>query len=35
MGYYRFDDTDDKEKDENVDMLVPEEYDGEDLPTLN
>jgi hypothetical protein len=30
----RFDDTDDEEKEENADMLVPEEYDGEDMPTI-
>jgi hypothetical protein len=30
----RFDDTDDKEKDENNDSLVLADYEGDDLPTI-
>ena len=30
----RFDDTDDEEKEENMDSLISDEYDGEDMPTI-
>ena len=30
----RFDDTDDEEREENIDSLVLQEYDGEDMPTI-
>ncbi|XP_073360369.1 uncharacterized protein [Aegilops tauschii subsp. strangulata] len=30
----RFDDTDNKEREENIDCLVLQEYDGEDMPTI-
>ena len=30
----RFDDTDDEEREENIDSLVLKEYDGEDMPTI-
>ncbi|KAE8775481.1 40S ribosomal protein S5-1 [Hordeum vulgare] len=30
----RFDDTDDEERKENIDSLVLQEYDGEDMPTI-
>ncbi|KAE8803045.1 hypothetical protein D1007_21256 [Hordeum vulgare] len=30
----RFDDIDDEEREENIDSLVLEEYDGEDMPTI-
>ena len=30
----RFDDTDDEEKEENIDSLIEDEYDGEDMPTI-
>ena len=30
----RFDDTDDEEKEENMDSLIENEYDGEDMPTI-
>ena len=30
----RFDDTDDEERQENVDSLVVDEYDGDDMPTI-
>ena len=30
----RFDDTDDEEREENNDSLVEDEYDGEDMPTI-
>ena len=30
----RFDDTDDEEKEENMDSLILDEYDGEDMPTI-
>jgi hypothetical protein len=29
-----FDDTDDEEKEENMDCLIEDEYDGEDMPTI-
>ncbi|KAE8790217.1 Mutator-like transposase [Hordeum vulgare] len=31
----RFDDTDDEEREENIDSLVLQEYDGEDMPTID
>ena len=31
----RFDDTDDEEKEENMDNLIENEYDGEDMPTID
>jgi hypothetical protein len=30
----RFDDTDDEEKEENMDCLIKDEYDGEDMPAI-
>ena len=30
----RFDDTDDEEKVENMDSLIEDEYDGDDMPTI-
>ena len=30
----RFDDTDNEEKEENMDSLIEDEYDGEDMPTI-
>lgn len=30
----RFDDTDDEEKEENMDSLIDDEYDGEDMPAI-
>jgi hypothetical protein len=30
----RFDDTDDEEKEENMDCLIEDEYDGEDMPAI-
>ena len=30
----RFDDTDDEEKEENMDSLIEDEYDGEDMPAV-
>ena len=30
----RFDDTDDEDKEENMDSLIEDEYDGEDMPTI-
>jgi hypothetical protein len=30
----RFDDIDDKEKEENMDCLIEDEYDGEDMPAI-
>ncbi|KAE8807410.1 hypothetical protein D1007_16186 [Hordeum vulgare] len=30
----RFDDTDDEEREENIDSLVLQEYDGKDMPTI-
>ena len=30
----RFDNTDDEEREENIDSLVLQEYDGEDMPTI-
>ncbi|KAE8779025.1 hypothetical protein D1007_47979 [Hordeum vulgare] len=30
----RFDDTDDEERQENIDSFVLQEYDGEDMPTI-
>jgi hypothetical protein len=30
----RFDDTDNEEKEENMDSLINDEYDGEDIPTI-
>jgi hypothetical protein len=30
----RFDDTDDEEKDENIDSLILADYEGDDLPTI-
>ncbi|KAE8816442.1 hypothetical protein D1007_06046 [Hordeum vulgare] len=30
----RYDDTDDEEREENIDSLVLQEYDGEDMPTI-
>ncbi|KAE8776103.1 hypothetical protein D1007_51328 [Hordeum vulgare] len=30
----RFDDTDDEEREENIDSLVLQEYDGDDMPTI-
>ncbi|KAE8816705.1 hypothetical protein D1007_05726 [Hordeum vulgare] len=30
----RFDDTDDEEREENINSLVLQEYDGEDMPTI-
>ena len=30
----RFDDTNDEEREENIDSLVLQEYDGEDMPTI-
>jgi hypothetical protein len=30
----RFDDTDDEETEENNDSIIADEYDGEDMPTL-
>ena len=31
----RFDDTDDDERGENIDSLILDEYDGEDMPTID
>ncbi|KAE8814745.1 hypothetical protein D1007_07981 [Hordeum vulgare] len=33
-SHARFDDTDDEEREENIDSLVLQEYDGEDMPTI-
>nr|XP_020149468.2 uncharacterized protein LOC109734680 [Aegilops tauschii subsp. strangulata] len=33
-SHARFDDTDDEEREENTDPLVLQEYDGEDMPTI-
>jgi hypothetical protein len=30
----RFDDTGDEEKEENMDNLIDDEYNGEDMPTI-
>jgi hypothetical protein len=30
----RFDDTDDEQKEENMDCLIDYEYDGEDMPSI-
>ena len=34
ISHARFDDTDDEEKEENIDSLILDEYDGEDMPTI-
>ena len=33
-SHARFDDTDDEEKVENMDSLIEDEYDGDDMPTI-
>jgi hypothetical protein len=34
ISHARFDDTDDEERQENIDSLVLDEYDGDDMPTI-